>query len=98
LYFSYEDIQSRRESDREKIIRYTTMIAEAQAEAEMLRARFKSLTNEQNRLNNDNARIYDDLQKARTVRHTQSRQKKCKRTIITSGYIAGFGRRDPWPH
>lgn len=61
----FEDIQGRRESDRDKIVRYTTMIAEAQAEAEMLRARFKSLTGEQNRLNNDNARLYDDLQKAR---------------------------------
>jgi predicted nuclease with TOPRIM domain len=65
--FSYEDVQHRRENDRDKIVHYTTAIAEGQAEAEMLRSRFKSLTDEQKRLNVDNTRIWDELQKARTV-------------------------------
>lgn len=70
--FSYEDIQHRRENDRDKIIHYTTAIAEGQSEVEMLRSRFKSLTDEQKRLHVDNTRIWDELQKARTVCHSSS--------------------------
>ncbi|KAK6734364.1 hypothetical protein RB195_017878 [Necator americanus] len=61
----YEDIQHRREADREKIAQWTNAIADAQNELEMLRARWKQLTDEEKRLNNDNARIWEDLQKAR---------------------------------
>ncbi|KIH57869.1 intermediate filament tail domain protein, partial [Ancylostoma duodenale] len=63
----YEDIQHRREADREKIAQWTNAIADAQNELEMLRARWKQLTDEEKRLNNDNARIWEDLQKARNV-------------------------------
>ncbi|PIO66975.1 intermediate filament protein, partial [Teladorsagia circumcincta] len=61
----YEDIQHRREADREKIAQWTNAIADAENELEMLRARWKQLTDEEKRLNNDNARIWEDLQKAR---------------------------------
>ncbi|CAD6193756.1 unnamed protein product [Caenorhabditis auriculariae] len=61
----YEDVQHRRESDREKINQWTNAIADAQSELEMLRARYKQLTEEEKRLNNDNARIWEELQKAR---------------------------------
>lgn len=61
----YEDIQHRRESDREKITQWTNAIADAQNELEMLRARWKQLCDEEKRLNNDNSRIWEDLQKAR---------------------------------
>ncbi|RCN41145.1 intermediate filament tail domain protein [Ancylostoma caninum] len=64
-YSRYEDIQHRREADREKIAQWTNAIADAQNELEMLRARWKQLTDEEKRLNNDNARIWEDLQKAR---------------------------------
>lgn len=39
LYSRYEDIQHRREADREKIAQWTNAIADAQNELEMLRAR-----------------------------------------------------------
>ncbi|VDL76879.1 unnamed protein product [Nippostrongylus brasiliensis] len=61
----YEDVQHRREADREKIAQWTNAIADAQNELEMLRARWKQLCDEEKRLNNDNARIWEDLQKAR---------------------------------
>ncbi|KJH42071.1 intermediate filament protein [Dictyocaulus viviparus] len=61
----YEDIQHRREADREKIAQWTNAIADAQNELEMLRARWKQLCDEEKRLNNDNARIWEELQKAR---------------------------------
>ncbi|KAF8362398.1 ifb-1, partial [Pristionchus pacificus] len=62
----YEDVQHRRETDREKIAQWTNAIADAQNELEMLRARWKQLTEEEKRLNSDNARIWEELQKART--------------------------------
>ncbi|EFO91433.1 hypothetical protein GCK72_006116 [Caenorhabditis remanei] len=62
----YEDIQHRREGDREKINQWTNAIADAQSELEMLRARYKQLTDEEKRLNGDNARIWEELQKARS--------------------------------
>jgi intermediate filament protein if len=61
----YDDIQHRRESDREKIAQWTNAIADAQSELEMLRARWKQLTDEEKRLNGDNARLWEELQKAR---------------------------------
>lgn len=64
-HFRYEDVQHRRESDREKISQWTNAIADAQSELEMLRARWKQLTDEEKRLNTDNARIWEELQKAR---------------------------------
>ncbi|KAK6008877.1 intermediate filament protein [Ostertagia ostertagi] len=60
----YED-SAPREADREKIAQWTNAIADAENELEMLRARWKQLTDEEKSLNNDNARIWEDLQKAR---------------------------------
>lgn len=65
--FSYEDVQHRRESDREKINQWQHAIEDAQSELEMLRARWRQLTEEEKRLNGDNARIWEELQKARNV-------------------------------
>jgi intermediate filament protein if len=61
-----EDTHNRRQRDEEKIIQYTTMIADCKAEAELLRQCYKILNDEMNRLNGDNAKIWDDLQKARS--------------------------------
>lgn len=61
----FEDIQRRREGDRENITQFTNMIADAQSELEMLRARWKQLTDEEKRFTGDNARLWDDLTKAR---------------------------------
>ena len=66
-FHSFDDIQRRRESDREHIVTYTNMITDAQSELEMLRARFKQLTDEEKRLNGDNARLWEELAKARNV-------------------------------
>jgi hypothetical protein len=65
--YRYEITSGARESDVEKIKKYTQMIQDCQVEAEMLRQRFKSLTDEGTRYQKDNARIWDDLQKARLV-------------------------------
>lgn len=62
----YDDIQRRRESDRDHINTYTNMIADAQNELEMLRARWKQLSDEEKRLNGDNARLWEELVKARS--------------------------------
>ncbi|VDN23534.1 unnamed protein product, partial [Gongylonema pulchrum] len=62
---SYEDVQHRRENDREKINQWQHAIDDAQSELEMLRARWRQLTDEEKRLNGDNARIWEELQKAR---------------------------------
>lgn len=43
------------------------MIADAQSELEMLRARWKQLTDEEKRLNADNSRLWEELEKARNV-------------------------------
>lgn len=67
FYFSYEDVQHRRENDREKINQWKHAIDDAQSELEMLRARWRQLTDEEKRLNGDNARIWEELQKARNV-------------------------------
>lgn len=67
FYFSYEDVQHRRENDREKINQWQHAIDDAQSELEMLRARWRQLTDEEKRLNGDNARIWEELQKARNV-------------------------------
>jgi intermediate filament protein if len=61
----YEDIQHRRDGDKEKIAQWTNAIADAQSELEMLRARWKQLTDEEKRLNGDNTRLWDELTKAR---------------------------------
>ncbi|KAI6216463.1 hypothetical protein M3Y99_01821500 [Aphelenchoides fujianensis] len=61
----YDEIQRRRESDREHIAQFTNMIADAQNELDMLRARWKQLTEEEKRLIGDNARYWEELQKAR---------------------------------
>ncbi|KAL3083395.1 hypothetical protein niasHS_011197 [Heterodera schachtii] len=61
----FEDIQRRRESDREHIQHFQNQIADSQSELEMLRARWKQLTDEEKRLLGDNARLWDDLTKAR---------------------------------
>uniref|UniRef100_A0A1I7SW94 Intermediate filament tail domain protein n=1 Tax=Bursaphelenchus xylophilus TaxID=6326 RepID=A0A1I7SW94_BURXY len=61
----YDEIQRRRESDRDHITQFTNMIADAQNELEMLRARWKQLTDEEKRLITDNARYWEELQKAR---------------------------------
>uniref|UniRef100_A0A915E2N4 IF rod domain-containing protein n=1 Tax=Ditylenchus dipsaci TaxID=166011 RepID=A0A915E2N4_9BILA len=61
----FDDIQRRREGDREHITTFTNMIADAQSELEMLRARWKQLTDEEKRLNGDNARLWEELAKAR---------------------------------
>jgi hypothetical protein len=66
-FSSFEDIQRRREGDREHIAQFTNQIADAQSELEMLRARWKQLTDEEKRLIGDNARLWDDLTKARNV-------------------------------
>jgi hypothetical protein len=66
--FSFEDIQRRREGDREHIVQFSNQIADAQSELEMLRARWKQLTDEEKRLIGDNARLWDELTKARNVR------------------------------
>lgn len=65
--YRYEDVQHRREADREKINQWKHAIDDAQSELEMLRARWKQLTDEEKRLNADNARIWEELQKARNV-------------------------------
>lgn len=65
--FRYEDVQHRRENDREKINQWQHAIDDAQSELEMLRARWRQLTEEEKRLNGDNARIWEELQKARNV-------------------------------
>ena len=46
------------------------MIADAQNELEMLRARWKQLSDEEKRLNGDNARLWEELVKARSVSHS----------------------------
>ncbi|KAH7723144.1 intermediate filament protein [Aphelenchoides avenae] len=61
----YDEIQRRREADKEHIATYTNAIADAQSELEMLRARWKQLTDEEKRLNGDNARLWEELVKAR---------------------------------
>ncbi|VDN01708.1 unnamed protein product [Thelazia callipaeda] len=61
----YEDVQHRRENDHEKINQWQHAIDDAQSELEMLRARWRQLTDEEKRLNGDNARIWEELQKAR---------------------------------
>lgn len=61
----YDEIQHRRDGDREKIAQWTNAIADAQSELEMLRARWKQLTDEEKRLNNDNVRLWEELTKAR---------------------------------
>ncbi|CAD5212111.1 unnamed protein product [Bursaphelenchus okinawaensis] len=61
----YEEIQRRREADRDHITTFTNMIADAQTELEMLRSRWKQLTDEEKRLISDNARYWEELQKAR---------------------------------
>ncbi|PAV55899.1 hypothetical protein WR25_13815 isoform B [Diploscapter pachys] len=61
----YEDVQHRRDADREKISQWTNAIADAQSELEMLRARWKQLQDEEKRLNTDNIRLWEELQKAR---------------------------------
>lgn len=63
----YDEIQRRREADRDHITTFTNMIADAQNELEMLRARWKQLTDEEKRLISDNARYWEELQKARNV-------------------------------
>lgn len=63
----YEEIQRRREADRDHITQFSNMIADAQNELEMLRARWKQLTDEEKRLIADNARYWEELQKARNV-------------------------------
>ena len=55
-----------RNSDREKIERYTASVADANAEIDLLRQRFKSLNDDQNRYTRDNNRIWEELQKARS--------------------------------
>ena len=65
MNFSYEEIQHRSDGDKEKIAQWTNAIADAQSELEMLRARWKQLTDEEKRLNGDNARLWDELTKAR---------------------------------
>ncbi|KAI1727251.1 intermediate filament protein [Ditylenchus destructor] len=62
----FDDVQRRREADREHINTFTNMIADAQSELEMLRARWKQLTDEEKRLNGDNARLWEELAKARS--------------------------------
>jgi hypothetical protein len=47
------------------------MIADAQNELEMLRSRWKQLSEEEKRLNADNARLWEELVKARNVRRRQ---------------------------
>ena len=61
----FDDIQRRRETDREHIANFTNQISDAQSELEMLRARWKQLTDEEKRLNGDNSRLWDELAKAR---------------------------------
>jgi len=61
----YDITSNARESDQEKIRNYTQMIMDCQNEAEMLRSRFKNLNDEGGRLQKDNARIWEELQKAR---------------------------------
>lgn len=43
------------------------MISDEQSELEMLRARWKQMVDEEKRLNADNARLWEELEKARNV-------------------------------
>jgi len=65
LRLSLDEINRRREADKEHINTFTNMIADAKNELEMLRARWKQLTDEEKRLNADNSRLWEELQKAR---------------------------------
>jgi intermediate filament protein if len=61
----YEQTVDARRSDKEKIERYTSAVADANAEIDLLRQRFKSLNDEHARYSRDNNRIWEELQKAR---------------------------------
>lgn len=63
---SYDQMMQQRDRDQERVNQFATLIADAKAEVEMLRQRFRSLNDEQGRLGTDNARIWDELQKARS--------------------------------
>ncbi|CAJ0951164.1 unnamed protein product, partial [Mesorhabditis belari] len=60
----YDELHSRQESEKGKYQQWTSAIADAQNELEMLRARYKQLNDEEKRLNGENARLWDEVQKA----------------------------------
>jgi len=63
----YDEAVRLRHSDKDQIDHLNSSIGDANAEIGLLRQRFKSLGDELSRLNKDNGRLWDELQKARGV-------------------------------
>lgn len=61
----YDDTMRLRHADKDQIDHLNSSIGDASAEINLLRQRFKSLGDELSRLNKDNGRLWDELQKAR---------------------------------
>uniref|UniRef100_A0A915IRT5 IF rod domain-containing protein n=1 Tax=Romanomermis culicivorax TaxID=13658 RepID=A0A915IRT5_ROMCU len=61
----YDEAVRLRHSDKDQIDHLNSSIGDANAEIHLLRQRFKSLGDELSRLNKDNTKLWDELQKAR---------------------------------
>jgi len=62
----YDEALRLRADDKDLLATLTGQVAEAEGEIDMLRQRYKSLTDEVARLNKDHHRFWDELQKARS--------------------------------
>ncbi|KAL1244095.1 Intermediate filament protein [Trichinella spiralis] len=62
----YDDTIRLRQADKEQITNLRNMINDSETEINMLRQRYKNLGDELNKYNKDNARFWDELQKARS--------------------------------
>lgn len=61
----FDEADSARESDDDKVKMYTSMIGDAHSEARLINQRMKSLNDEAARLTKDNKRAWDELQNVR---------------------------------
>lgn len=61
----YDEAMRLRHADKDQIEHLSHSVGDASAEISLLRQRFKSLGDELSRLNKDNGRLWDELQKAR---------------------------------
>lgn len=61
----YDEAVRLRHTDKDQIDHLNSSVGDASAEINLLRQRFKSLGDELSRLNKDNGRLWDELQKAR---------------------------------
>lgn len=62
----YDEALRLRSDDKETLAHLTGQVAEAESEIDVLRQRYKSLTDEIARLNRDHTKFWDELQKARS--------------------------------